>query len=410
LAIGVRTETSGEESMPISSRLIRMAATLGCLALVGTGSGRAAESYKINVILPLTGGAAFLGRGEQQALQVFQALANKAGGIDGQPVEFIFHDDQTSPQTTVQLANGIFAEKPTVLLGSSIVAMCNAIAPLLKEGPFDYCLSPGVHPAVGSYQYSTNTDTHALIEALVRYFRLRGMTRIAFISSTDASGQDAERGFDEVLKLPENAGIQVVERQRFNPTDVSVSAQVERIKTADPQVLIAWSTGAPIATVFKGILEAGLSVPVGTTNGNQTYAQMTQYKNFLPKDLYIPTAVFLPHQGIFRLDPRVEEEQKKFYAAFAAANLKPDTMAALAWDPAAIVVGALRDVGAKATAAQVKQWVAGQTSYPGINGVYDFKSVPQRGLTVKNALVTRWEPTADTWIVVSEPTGAPLPK
>jgi branched-chain amino acid transport system substrate-binding protein len=394
--------------MPTLRLLIRAAAVLGCA--IAANAACAAEAYKINVILPVTGGAAFLGRGEQQALQVFQALTNKEDGIDGRPVEFVFHDDQTSPQTTVQIANGIFSEKPAVMLGSSIVAMCNAIAPLLKEGPFDYCLSPGVHPAAGSYQYSTSADTHSLIEALVRYFRLRGWTKIAFISSTDASGQDAERGFDEVLKLPENATIQVVERQRFNPTDVSVSAQIERIRSADPQALIAWSTGAPIATVFKAALEAGLNVPVGTTNGNQTYAQMTQYKDFLPKDLYIPTSVFLPHEGMFQLDPRVEEQQKTFYAAFTAANLKPDTMAALAWDPAGIVIAALRKLGTKATAAEVKQYVAGQTSYPGINGIYDFKSVPQRGLTVKNALVTRWDLTAGTWIVVSQPTGMPLAK
>src|SRR6202023_4220310 len=175
-----------------------------------------------------------------------------------------------------------------------------------------YCLSPGVHPAAGSYQYSTSTDTHALIEALVRYFRLKGFTNIAFMSSTAASGQDAERGFDEVLKLPENANIKVVERQRFNPTDVSVTAQIERIKAANPQAFIAWSSGVPIATVFKGIVQGGLDVPFGTTNGNQTYAQMRQYKDFLPKQLYIPTSLFLPHEGMFQLDPQVEELQKKF--------------------------------------------------------------------------------------------------
>jgi len=179
--------------MPISSLLIRVAAILlSAMTLSATGT-RAAEPYKINVILPLTGGAAFLGIGEQQALQLFQTVANKEGGIDGMPIEFVFHDDQSSPQTTVQIGNGIFPEKPAVMLGSSIVAMCNAIAPLLKEGPFDYCLSPGVHPVAGSYQYSTSTDTHALIEALVRYYRLRGMTKIAFMSSTDASSQDGER-------------------------------------------------------------------------------------------------------------------------------------------------------------------------------------------------------------------------
>jgi branched-chain amino acid transport system substrate-binding protein len=390
--------------------LARALALAACALALAAFGARAAEPYRINVVLPLTGGASFLGKGEQQALQLFQTLTNQDGGINGQPLEFVFHDDQTSPQNAVQITNGILPEKPAVMLGSSIVAMCNAMAPLLKEGPFAYCLSPGVHPAVGSYQFSTSTDTHALIEALVRYLRSSGMTKIAFMTSTDASGQDAERGFDEVLKLPENSGVQAVERQRFNPTDVSVSAQIERIKAAGPQAFIAWSTGAPIATVFKAVLQAGLDIPMATTNGNQTLAQMHAYKDFLPKTLYIPTSVFLPHEGLFQLDPKVEERQKKFYAAFAAANVKPDNMSVLAWDPANLVVDSLRRLGAKATAQQVKDDLSGLTAAPGLNGIYDFKAVPQRGLTVKNALVSRWEPAADTWKVVSEPTGTPLHK
>jgi branched-chain amino acid transport system substrate-binding protein len=386
---------------------------IALLAFVGAfvaGEACAADPYRINVIVPLTGGASFLGKGEQQALQLLQVVTNKDGGLDGQPLEFVFHDDQSTPQTTVQIANSLLADKPSVMLGSSIVAMCNAIAPLLKEGPFDYCLSPGVHPPAGSYQFSTSIDTRDLIEALVRYFRSRGLTRIAFMTSTDASGQDAERGFDEVLKLAENAGVQVPERQRFNPTDVSVTAQIERIKAASPQALIAWSTGAPIATVFKAVLQAGLDLPFGTTNGNMTYAQMTQYKDFLPKELYIPTSAYPAHAGLFALDPKVEEQQQRFYATFKEANLKLDNMSVLAWDPGNLIIDALRKVGAKASAQQVRDHIANQTSYAGVNGVYDFKAVPQRGLTVKNAVVTRWDAAADTWIVVSGLTGAPLRK
>jgi branched-chain amino acid transport system substrate-binding protein len=383
---------------------------LAFTAALIAGDAGAADPYRINVILPLTGGASFLGKGEQQALQLLQAVTNKDGGLDGQPLEFVFHDDQSTPQTTVQIANSLLPDKPSVMLGSSIVAMCNAIAPLVKEGPFDYCLSPGVHPPAGSYQFSTSIDTRDLIDALVRYFRLRGLTKIAFMTSTDASGQDAERGFDEAIKLAENSPMQVAERQRFNPTDVSVTAQIERIKAASPQALIAWSTGAPIATVFKAVLQAGLDLPLGTTNGNMTYAQMLQYKDFLPKELYIPTSAFPAHAGLFTLDPKVEEQQRRFYAAFKEANLKPDNMSVLAWDPGNLIIDALRKLGSKASAQQVRDHIANLTSYPGVNGVYDFKAVPQRGLTVQNAVVTRWDPAADTWTVVSGLTGTPLQK
>ena len=389
---------------------LRVSFAVAALSALLSGSAYAADPFKIDVIAPLTGGGSFLGKGEQAGLEALKPEINKDRGIDGRNVEFVYHDDQSSPQTAVQLAHSVIGQKPAVLLGSSLVAMCNAMAPLLKNGPFDYCLSPGAHPPAGSYQFSTSVDTHALIEALVRYFRLRGLTKIAFMTSTDASGQDAENGFNDVLKMSENSGVSVVARQRFNPTDVSVSAQIERIRAAKPEAFIAWTTGAPIATIFKAVLQAGLDVPLGTTNGNQTFAQMGQYKSFLPKQLYIPTSVFPAHEGLYKLDPRVEAAQARFFAALKAADVPADNEPALVWDPANLVIAALRKIGPMATAKDVRDFVANQTDYAGINGIYNFKKIPQRGLTAQNAVVTRWEPAKQNWIVVSQPTGALLKK
>src|SRR5690348_10900992 len=217
-----------------------------------------ADTYKIDVITSLTGGASFLGKGEQQALQLLEKSVNKAGGIHGQPVEFQFYDDQSSPQVAVQLGSQIKAKNPPVILGPSIVAMCNATGPLMKEGPVMYCLSPGIHPPKGSYVFTSSTSTYDLAKALMRHFRLKGWKNIAIMTSSDASGQDAERGLNEAASMPENKDIKIVARAHFNITDVSVAAQIENVKAANPQAFIAWSTGAPIATVFKGIVQAGL--------------------------------------------------------------------------------------------------------------------------------------------------------
>jgi hypothetical protein len=46
----------------------------------------------------------------------------------------------------------------------------------------------------------------------------------------------------------------------------------------------------------------------------------------------------------------------------------------------------------------------------GINGIYNFKEVPQRGLKAGNAVVTRWDTQAQNWIPVSQPSGTPLQK
>ena len=49
-------------------------------------SARAATPYVIDVVMPLTGGAAFLGKGEQRSLQLAEKVVNASGGIDGAPL------------------------------------------------------------------------------------------------------------------------------------------------------------------------------------------------------------------------------------------------------------------------------------------------------------------------------------
>ena len=259
----------------------------GVLALALAGGAlaapaRAADSYDLDVVLPLTGNASFLGKGEQESLRLLEKAVNADGGIHGRPLRFVFADDQSSPQVAVQLVSQILAHKPKVVLGSALVAMCNAMAPLMANGPVMYCFSPGIHPKPGSYVFTSNVSTVDIGSALIRYFRLKGWTRIALITSTDASGQDAERGLKEVLAQPENKdSVTLVENAHFNPADLSVSAQIERVKALNPQALIAWSSGSPVGTVFKAITQAGLDIPIGTTNANMTYAQMTQFAAFL---------------------------------------------------------------------------------------------------------------------------------
>jgi branched-chain amino acid transport system substrate-binding protein len=368
----------------------------------------AAEDYEINVVLPLTGGGSFLGKAEQQGLQLAETFVNRDGGIQGRKVKFVFHDDQSRPQTAVQLASQIVASHPAVVIGSAIVAMCNAMAPLMKNGPVMYCLSPGIHPEKGDYVFTSNVSTLDLASSLVTFYRLKGWTKIALITSTDASGQDAERGIKEVLSRPGNKGMTLVANEHFTPTDVSVSAQIEEIRAAQPQALIAWSTGGPIGTVFKGIIQAGLDIPVGTTNGNMTLAQMTQYADFLPKQLFIPSSEWPKHDASLALDPAVEKAQAGFFAAYDAAKITPDVAAGLAWDPALLVVDALRKLGPEATAVQVRDYLAKLKGFAGINGVYDFPKIPQRGLDEKDAVVTLWNPAQKAWEVVSKPTGIPL--
>ena len=372
------------------------------------GAVRASDSYDVNVILPLTGTAAFLGKAEQVALQLAEKWVNDNGGIQGRPLKLVIQDDQSSPQLAVQLASQVIAKRPAVLIGSSLVAMCNAMAPLMTNGPVMYCMSPGIHPAKGSYVFTSSVSTHDLAIALIRYFRLRGWTRLAVMTSSDASGQDAERGILAALALPENKEVQLVERTHFAPGDVSVSAQIEKVKAAQPQAFIAWSTGAPVATIFKGIIQAGLDIPIATTDGNMTRAQMAQYAGFLPPQLYFPAGQWVAHGSQAQVDPAVKTAQDQFYEAYKATGSPPDAAATHGWGPGMMVFGALRKLGPEVTAVQLRDYLDQLKGEPGINGLYDFTAEPQRGLTVHNAVVARWDAEKKDWVTVSQPAGTPL--
>ena len=76
--------------------------------LAGLSSvSHAAEPFDIDVVIPLTGSAAFLGASEKQSVALVEKIVNTEGGITGRPVHFVFHDDQTNPQVAVQLVDDI---------------------------------------------------------------------------------------------------------------------------------------------------------------------------------------------------------------------------------------------------------------------------------------------------------------
>lgn len=384
-------------------RSVFCAALTAALFSLSNAPTHAADTLDIPVILPLTGGAAFLGKAEADALKRYEKVA---GGVHGKTVHFVIHDDTSSPQLDVQLLNEVKASNPPVVLGSALSALCNAMIPLVRRGPVMYCFSPSIVMPKDGYVFSSGVSVPSLAGALLRYIQGRNWKKVAIITSSDATGQDAQKNLKALLDSNEFKDLTVVENVEFNPTDVSVSAQMQRIKGANPDVLITWASGAPIGTVFKGIRDAGLEIPVTTPNSNMTYAQMDQYAQFLPKDLYVPTSAW-PKTDHSEPAP-VKAAKDAFFKAYEGSGIKPDAPSTFAWDPAVMVVEALRKLKPDATADELRDYLANSQDFVGINGAYDFKAVPYRGIDRKNVLVTRWDPKKKAWIPVSEPLGIPF--
>jgi branched-chain amino acid transport system substrate-binding protein len=369
-------------------------------------AARAADPYLIEAVLPVTGGAAFLGKQEVEAIKLFEDSINKSGGIKGRPIHVNVSDDQTNAQVAVQLMTQAIARHPAIVLDGGPATTCRATAALIANGPLQYCLTPSIHPDKGSFQFSAMYSSDDILGVSMRYMRERGLKRIAVLNGTDASGQDADQILQALIKTPEyqNAGVSFVAYEHYNLNDLSVVAQLSRIKAAGAQAFIAFTTGTAIATVLHGMQDLGLDIPCVTSPGNMSYAQMESYKAFMPKELlFAGPPALVPEQ---LTDNGVKKAVADFTATFKAAGSgRPDLLAAVAWDPMGILAAALQKRGLDATPVQLRDEIAGVRDWAGALGRYNFVAVPQRGVTQNWVIMERWDPDKDAWVAISKPGG-----
>lgn len=382
-------------------------AALACGAVLATGATAwpaPPQPYELNAVIPLTGSGAFLGKSFVDTFHAVELAVNASGGINGRPLKIVIADSQSNGQVDVQLVNGLIARQAPVFLDGGPSNVCLPSMPLLeKNGPVDYCLSPAIHPAAGGFVFSASAPTSDFVTVGLRYLRERGWKHFATITSTDATGQDFDRQVTAVLALPESRDMQLVGEEHFNPTDISVTAQVSRLKSDAPQAIFVLTTGSPLGTVLRGLNDAGLAVPVMALPSNMTYAQMSAYAGFLPKDLYFPALRLMTPSGISKGPLR--DASTTYLKAFHQVGIQPDNGDVLAWDPTLMIVDALRHLGTGASAVQIRDYILHLHGWIGANGVYDFSSGDQRGLGQNSIIVARWSPERRGWLQVSQPRG-----
>jgi branched-chain amino acid transport system substrate-binding protein len=372
-------------------------------------AARAADPYEINVILPLTGSIAFVGTTQLQAIKGVEAYINKTGGIGGRPVSFVIQDDQGDPKTALQLAQNLIAKNVPIILGPSSPQDCAAIQPLIEpKGPVFYCLANSGRPVMGGYEFLTLFPYEAQFAVTYRYFRQRGLKKIAYIVSTDGGGQEAEQAMLSQAALPENKDLQFVDKEHFAPGDISVAAQMARIKAANPDVLIAWATGGAAGTLFRSARDAGIDLPTATSGGNMSANFFKQFGPVLPANLYFAAVPYYAGDAVNTA--ATNAAIATLTSSLAAQNAKPDMIQISAWDPAMVVVDALRKLGPNATAAQLHTYLNGLRGWTGVNGSYDYRTNPQRGVGESNVVMVRWDQQQNKGIAVSKLGGAPLPK
>ena len=381
-------------------RALRLLLVALVLSALTAPRAMAADPYDVHVILEQTGAFAFFGAKQAEALHAIESLVNSTGGIKGRPLRFVIHDDATNPQVAVQLVNQLSAQKVPVIIGPSLSTTCSAVFPLVQQnGPVLFCFSPVVMPPAHSYAFRAAPSIDDFQPVIVRYFFNRGLKNIALITGTDATGQGFDQKMDLTLNRLEFRDVKLVAREKFNPADLSVAAQVARVKAARPDVVLTFTSGTAFGTLLHALYDSGIDVPVFASGANMNPAQLQGYNGFMPKELIFNGAVGLVEDPGAR--PAVRQQQALMFKAMKAAGLRVEIAHQLTWDPTMIVIDALRQLGPGATAEGVHQYLQHLRSWAGVEGVYNFSTGDQAGLGESGAALFRYAPAKGDWELVA---------
>jgi branched-chain amino acid transport system substrate-binding protein len=390
---------------PRRNSLRRAPATVGALAVLvlasacgsqTTGGGSSSDAsgpYTFGVVTSQTGGASQLGVGELRGAQLAADYVNAQGGVNGHQIQIESVDDQSQPNQALQQTRNLIAKKVTALVGPSVVANCNAIAPFVKDnGPVDYCLSPGIDAS--GYVWSASARTDALAEETMNYWKSQGITKIAIINTTDASGTDGGRAANEAAQ---KAGVMVTAQVTYEPAAVSATAQLQQAMAGSPQALVVWATGTPVGVALKGIQQLGIDLPVMTTDGNLAGAFLQRIADYTPKTLLIPATRDFWWETLPKTDPAYELEQQYHEAYRKKYNEEPDFGPGVGYDAVLVLAEALKHA-TSTSAADIRTAMESIDGFAGVVGTYHMSADDHRGLTVEDVAMVQAENGKFTYV------------
>ena len=241
--------------------------TLSALMTVALAAsyGSAFAQIKVGVSVSATGPAASLGIPEKNTF----ALLPKE--IAGQKVQYIVLDDATDSTTAVKNARKLVSEeKVDLLIGSTAVpgslAMSDVAAesgtPMISMAASASLVEPV--DAKRRWIFKTPQNDSQMATAIVAHMLDAGVKSVAFIGFSDAYGEGWYREFS---KLAELRKIKIVANERFARPDTSVTGQVLKIVSANPDAVLIAGAGTPAALPQKTLKERGYKGKIYQTHG-----------------------------------------------------------------------------------------------------------------------------------------------
>ena len=333
-----------------------MAMTLlaGCGGNTGSStSGTTGDVIKIGAIGPLSGAASTYGISVKEGAQLLEKEVNDAGGINGKKIQFVFEDDQADPNSSMQAFNKLVDdEKVCAILGPVTSGATLAVAPNATSRQIPMITPTGTEPTItkvgGEYMFRGCFVDSFQGEVLAKYSNETLKSKTAAVLYN--SGSDYSKGIADSFKAKfEAAGGTVGEFLTYNDKDTDFKAQLTKIKSLNPDVIVLPDYYNVVGLIAKQARGMGIQSQFLGGDGWES-EELTK----IGQDA-VNGALYINHYYSGDTDPAVKsfvDSYKKEY------NKEPDAFAALGYDSAKLLVKAIEKAG-KTDGPAIKDALAG---------------------------------------------------
>ncbi len=320
----------------MKKRVFIKAVGIAAVALSATHSIAETATFKIGLILPMTGQQASTGRQIEAAARLF--MAQNGDTVAGRKIELILKDDTSIPDVTKRLAQELVVnDKVNVLAGFGITPSALATAPIATQSKTPQVVMAAATSSItqaSPYIVRTSFTLPQASVALADWAPKNGLKKVVTLVSDYGPGLDAEKFFKERLIF--NGG-QVTESLRVPMRNPDFAPFLQKVRDLKPDALFVFVPSGAGAAVMKQFLERGMDKAGIKLIGTGDVTDDDQLNDMGDGALGVVTSHHYSASHPSALN-------KKFVEAFAKANkgLRPNFMAVGGYDGMRVIYEALK--------------------------------------------------------------------
>ncbi|VTU15962.1 Aliphatic amidase expression-regulating protein [Variovorax sp. SRS16] len=317
-------------------RHLVQAASLTALALALPLANAQSNTFKIGLILPMTGQQASTGRQVEAGVRLY--MAQNGDTVAGKKIEVIVKDDTATPDVTKRLAQELVVnDKVNVLAGFGVTPAALAAAPIATQSKTPELVMAAATSSIteaSPYIVRSSFTLPQVSVAMGDWAPKNGIKTVVTLVSDYGPGNDAEKFFKERFQL--NGG-KVLDSLRVPLRNPDFAPFLQKVRDAKPDALFVFVPSGAGAAVMKQFLERGMDkagirlIATGDVTDDDQLNDMGDGALGVVTSHHYSAA----HPSVMN---------KKFVEAFEKANknMRPNFMAVGGYDGMHIIYDALR--------------------------------------------------------------------